>query len=272
VAAQEHVEAVDEADAAGGGSDLGNKSVVKAAALLYELGYHLSGITVTDLAQRVGFSRPTAFRLLLSLEQTGFVEREGHRYRLGWKIARLGRLADPHGGIIRRLQPTLTELADQLQEAIGYAVVKGETGLDLITEETPKSRLFTLSHAYVGRDFPLHASAMGKLVLAELADDRLQEVLPETLPMMTCHTITRRSALIRALHEIRQQGYAVVDDELEESHFALAVAVRDSTSRLIGALAITGPGQRIKARPRDEIVIPLKNTALQIGQLLMQDG
>ena len=68
--------------------DLTNKSVIKATVLLGELGRHRAGITVTELAQAVGMTRPTAFRLLLQLEQTGFVDRVDNRYTLGWEMAR----------------------------------------------------------------------------------------------------------------------------------------------------------------------------------------
>lgn len=248
-------------------SELSNKSVVKATILLNALGRHPQGITVTDLAQVVGMSRPTVFRLLLSLEQTGFVEREDNKYRLGWKIARLGRLADPHRGLISRLQPVLDALAEQLNEMIGYAVVNGDADFDLISE-AHGSRLLTLSQGYVGRDFPMHASAMGKLILAEMPDKKIEELLPRTLPSMASQTITSRAALLRALQDVRQAGYAFVDDELEESLFALAVPVRDDYGRLVGALAVTGPSPRMKSCPIDELVGELRQGADRIAERL----
>ena len=248
-------------------ADLSNKSVIKATILLNELGRHAAGITVTDLAQLVGMSRPTAFRLLSSLEQTGFVEREDSKYRLGWKIARLGRLADPHRGVINRVQPKLDALAEQLNEMIGYAVVNGEADFDLICE-AHGSRLLTLSQGYVGRDFPMHASAMGKIVLAELSDDKIIEILPRTLPSMASRTITSRAVLIESLRDVRSKGYAIVDDELEESLFALAVPVRDGTGRLVGTIAITGPAQRVKNQDIDAIAAELNTAGVEIARLL----
>jgi len=189
-------QSAEESSARGEGSDLANKSIIKAAALLYELGNHAGGASVTELARHTKLSRPTAFRLLLSLEQTGFVERLGTQYRLGWKIVHLGRLADPNSGLVNRIRPALKALAETLSEAIGYGVLSGETTLDLIAEEKPESRLFSFSYDYIGRDFPLHASAMGKLVLAELADRRVTQLLPEKLPQLTRRTITQRSVLL----------------------------------------------------------------------------
>ncbi|QXI31454.1 IclR family transcriptional regulator [Pseudomonas vanderleydeniana] len=237
--------------------------------LLTELGRHLEGITVTELAQHVRLPRPTAFRLLLSLEQTGFVERVDNKYRLGWKIARLGRLADPYKGLISRLQPLLKGIADELNEMIGYAVVNGEADFDLIAE-AHGSRLLTLSKGYVGTEFPVHASATGKLVMAELSDDKVRKLLPAKLESLASQTITSREAFIASLTEIREKGYSIVDDELEEGLFALAVAVRDTSQRLIGVLAITGPSQRMRARTIASIVDPLSATARIIAGILQE--
>ncbi|TGN99179.1 IclR family transcriptional regulator [Burkholderia sp. USMB20] len=248
--------------------DLINKSVIKATVLLTELGLHPQGITVTELAKCVRMSRPTAFRLLLSLEQTGFVERADNKYKLGWRLARLGRLADPHAGIISRVQPILKALAEELNEMIGYAVVNGDVDFDLIAEASG-SRLITLSPGYVARDFPLHASATGKIILAEMTDEKISSVLPETLPLLASRTITDRAALIRSLHKVRKQRYAVVDDELEESLFALAVGVRDERDRLIGVLAVTGPTQRMHTRSLPEVAERLHETAKRIVAKLL---
>lgn len=256
-------------DNADSGPDFNNKSVIKAMALLTELGRHLDGITVTELAQHARMPRPTAFRLLLSLEQTGFVERTDNKYKLGWALARLGRLADPYKGIINKLQPILKGIADELNEMIGYAVVNGDADFDLIAE-AHGSRLLTLSKGYVGTDFPIHASATGKMVLAELSDEKVRQLLPATLPGLASRTITDREELIASLAEVREKGYALVDDELEESLFALGVGVRDRAGRLIGVLAVTGPSQRMHARSIESIVGPLRTTANLIAALLQE--
>lgn len=257
-------ETIETSDEVAGTPELINKSVIKAAILLNELGRHPQGITVTELAQRVRMSRPTTFRLLLSLEQTGFVERSDGKYTLGWKIVSLGRLADPYRGIIARVQPVLKALAEQLNEMIGYAVVSGDADFELVAEASG-ARLITFTQGYVGRAFPMHASATGKLVLAELSDGKVKTLLPETLPGMTDQTITDRAELIRALQEIREQGYATIDDELEESLFSLAVAVRDEAGRLIGVLSVSGPTQRMKSVPLPTIVEQLRSTANEIS-------
>ncbi|MFM2371276.1 MAG: hypothetical protein RIS85_998 [Pseudomonadota bacterium] len=223
-----------------------NKSVIKAMALLTELGWHPAGITATELAHKMRMSRPTVFRLLLSLTQTGFVEKTEGKYRLGWKVARLGRRADPYAGLIAQVQPSLETLAGELNETINYAVVNGETAFELIAEASG-SRLITLSAAYIGMELPLHASAMGKLMLAELSDERVRQVVPKSLARLTPRTIATMPALFDHLATVRAQGYAMIDDELEESLYSLAVPIRAAASgALIGLLSVTGPSPRLR--------------------------
>jgi DNA-binding IclR family transcriptional regulator len=248
--------------------DLTNKSVVKATVLLSELGRHRKGITVTELAQAVGMTRPTAFRLLLSLEQTGFVDRVDNRYLLGWQMARLGRLADPYTGAVARIQPVLDEYAAIINETISFAMVRSETAYDVIAEASG-SRLLNASHLYVGGNYPAHASATGKLMLSELDDDDIAATLPDKLESFTSRTITSRRALLKEIRQIREQGYAVIDEELEEGLFAAAYPVRDGVGGLIGILAVQGPVQRLNVDTLPDAIKQLEQAAAEVAKALV---
>jgi DNA-binding IclR family transcriptional regulator len=247
--------------------DLTNKSVVKATTLLRELGRHPQGITVTELAQAVGMTRPTAFRLLLTLEQTGFVDRVDNRYMLGWQMARLGKLADPYTGVVARIQPVLDEYAAKIKETLSFAMMRSETSYDVIAEASG-SRYLNVSHMYVGVTYPAHASATGKVLLAELSDERIIDVLPEKLERFTKATITNRNALLREVQRVREQGYALLDDELEEGLFALARAVRDASGALVGIVVVQGPTPRLKSERLPETVDLLIQAADDLGKVL----
>ena len=252
-AAPEEASGDDEASTTQEPLDLTNKSVIKATVLLKELGHHRQGITVTELAQAGEMTRPTAFRLLLSLEQTGFVERVDNYYMLGWQVARLGRLADPYAGAVARIQPVLDEYAVRLNETFSFVMVRAE-GDHKVIAEALGSRYLSASHQYLGGIYPLHASATGKLILAEQSDDKIAAELPETLDSHTPYTITSRDALLRELGKVRQQGYAILDSELEEGLFAVGCPVRDAAGGLIGIVTINGPTQRLKSDQLPETI------------------
>lgn len=247
--------------------DLTNKSVIKATVLLSELGRHRGGITVTELAQAVGMTRPTAFRLLLSLEQTGFVDRVDNRYTLGWEMARLGRLADPYTGAVARVQPILDEYAVRLNETVSLAMVRDKLAYDVIAEASG-SRYLNVT-MYVGETYPVHASATGKLMLAEMSDEEVAQSLPKKLEAFTPHTITKREALIQELHKIRDQGYSVMDNELEEGLFVVAVPVRDVASALVGIVSVNGPEQRLKSERLPDTIDQLRAASRDITKALL---
>ncbi|WP_454812871.1 IclR family transcriptional regulator [Paenarthrobacter nitroguajacolicus] len=257
----------EDAGVSNGGPDLTNKSVIKAMALLTELGRHKGGLTSTELAQAVRITRPTAFRMLLTLEQTGFVDRSENLYTLGWQVARLGRHADPYAGVVARIQPILDEYAAKLNETFSFAMVRDETTYDVIAEASGFNLLNT-TQPLVGREYPVHATASGKILLAELDDRRIDASLPEILEAYTADTITNRKALHREIKQVRQQGYAILDNELEEGLFAVACATRDSEGSLTGVLSVNGPLQRLKSTSLPATIEQLHQAAQEIGKAL----
>jgi DNA-binding IclR family transcriptional regulator len=229
-------------------ADIANKSVTKAVRLLRELAAQpRTGATVTTLAKAVGISRPTAFRLLFSLERTGLVDRVDNNYILGWEMARLGRHADPYAGLVARAQPLLQELADKFNESVTLSVPNPSGGLDLVTEAFGShfvGIVSSMSDHMIGRQYPLHASSSGKVLLAEMPVQRVVSILPEKLEAYTAHTITDRNVLLRELDQVREQGFAVIDNELEEELISLSRPVRDSSGTLVAILTLNGPRYR----------------------------
>ncbi|WP_269134599.1 IclR family transcriptional regulator [Spiractinospora alimapuensis] len=244
-----------------------NRSVIRAMTLLSQMGNYPQGVTATELAQITGLARPTVFRLLLSMAHAGFLEKSDGVFSLGWEVARLGRRADPHRGIIPRVQLVLDRLAAELNETIGYAVVTGPTTFDLVAE-ADSSHLLSPSQGYIGKDFPLHASATGKIMLANLTDDQVKALLPENLEAITQYTVTERGLLLSELEEVRALGYSTLDNELEEGLFGVSVGVRDNAGQLIGVLAASGLDQRMKSAHVQSFVKPLRIAALKISHNL----
>lgn len=248
------------------GQDLTNKSIVKATVILRKLGLFPQGTTVSELAAEVRMSRPTVFRVLLSLEKTGFVDRIENRYVLGWELARLGKLADPYAGLASRVQPLLDALTVRLQESSTFSVATGPLDFELVAESVG-SRMLT-TQQYVGQKYPLHASATGKIILAELSDSDVERLLPERLDSFTPNTIVARTDLIAQLRTIREQGYSILDAELEEELFAIACPVRDDQDVLIGVVNVNGPRQRFLVRSLTDTVASMIDTAHQITTVL----
>ncbi|MHA6804577.1 IclR family transcriptional regulator [Salinifilum ghardaiensis] len=226
-------------------AEMTNKSVTKAVRLLRELAAQpRTGATVTTLAKAAGLTRPTAFRLLHSLEQGGLVDRLDTNYVLGWELARLGRHADPYAGLVAHAQPLLQELADAFNESVTLSVPNAQDGLDLIAEAAGSHVVGVLSRNMVGQRYPMHASSTGKVLLAEQPADKLQRMLPEELDAFTPHTITDRATLLKELEQVREQGFAIIDNELEYELLSLSRPIRDSAGTLVAILTLNGPRNR----------------------------
>src|SRR5699024_5169117 len=154
-----------------------------------------------------------------------------------------------------------------LNETIGLVVVSGLTSFDFIAD-VDGAHLLAPQEGYAGQRLPLHASAMGKIILADLSDREVQTLLPETLESFTRYTIQDRDFLIQQLAEIRTVGYATLDSELEEGLFSLAVGVRDDNNNLIGILAVSGLDQRMKATSIQSFVERLEEGSAEIATAL----
>lgn len=252
--------------------ELVNKSVVKATVILRELAKHPKGETVSGLATATGLSRPTAFRLLNSLEQAGFVDRSDNKYHLGWELARLGRHADPYAGIVARAQPLLDDLATTLNETVNLSVPNAADDYDIVAEATGSHMVNVTVRKRVGHHYPLHASATGKIILAELPPDRLAAVIPDELERLTPKTITSRAELVRELEDVREQGYAIIDSELEEELLSVSRPIRDPEGSLVAAVSVDGPRHRFGRDRIPEALHAIQGTVERLTELLWSPG
>ena len=221
-----------------------NRSVARAISVLRALAVSPRGSSATEVSKMVGLPRPTVFRLLLTLEEEGFVDRRDTLYSLGWDLARVARSADPAAGLVARIRDTVHGLAEGLGETVTLSLRQGLFDYDLVLQESPRTIGVTMSDMR-GMRWPLHASATGKLLLAELTPEQVSSVIGGELPKLAPRTITDMADLRTEIERVRQQGWAHIDDELEDGIFAMAVPLRDNVGQLFAALAMVAPKHRI---------------------------
>jgi DNA-binding IclR family transcriptional regulator len=246
-----------------------NQSIQKAVGLLRQLAAAPDGLSTSALASATRLSRPTASRLLATLEQQGFVDRAlgDGRYVLGYEMARIGRVADPHRGLQLRSAPVLRALADWCGESVTLSVPAPDGGLDLIDHADGPHIVGVSRQNWIGSRYPLHASASGKVFLAHLSELELAEQLTQQLERYASRTITSARKLREAVREVREQGFAVIEDELEDGLAALAVPVRDASGGLQAILTITGPTYRLDALARERVLAAALEDAAALGRL-----
>ena len=248
------------------------QSLTRAAALVRAAGApaahgDAAGASTADLARRCNLPVATAARLLATLSDEGFVERtpDGAGWTLGLPLVRLARAADPDRALLAAAPPLLEELAAEARESAALAVARPGPGLDVIAQADAPGLLG--ASRWVGREFPLHASAPGKLVLAGLDDEALRDWVERTRPeRFTPRTITSLRGLRAELDRIRAQGYAELEDELEPALASLALPVPGVDGAALAFVGVSGPSGRLDARRRRALLAPVRAIAERLGR------
>jgi DNA-binding IclR family transcriptional regulator len=247
-------------------------SVSKALTLLDAFTAEKPELTLSELARRAGAHKSSAFRLLATLEAHGFVEKSpsGRGYRLGWKPLELsGRLLGRYE--LRELAaPHMEELAQKSGEIVHLSILDGAEIVYL--EKRGRSQPLTVSTTVGGRS-PAHASAMGKVLLAGLQAEEAQRLLgSRPLKRFTPTTITDRRRLGRELEAIRRQGFALDNEEAFPGIRCVAAPLRGRAGRVLAALSLTVPAQRMGARRQAELKDLVTDTAARISDRIRAGG
>lgn len=237
-------------------------SVARAIAVLDALADSESGLGVNELARRIGVNASTASRLAATLEDAGLIERSsgGGPYRLGLRLVALSDRVLGRLDVRQRARPLLVGLAQQTGETATLSVPSGG---EAVTVDFVPSGSSVVSLAHLGRPSILHATAVGKVVLAFGAAE-----VPDPLSAYTERTITDRRALSAELDAVRERGYAEAIGEREPDLGAVAAPVFGRAHELVAVLGIQGPVARLPAATRRGLRIPLLDAARELGRLL----
>lgn len=206
-------------------------------------------LTLTDLATRTGLPRSTVHRVVQALTQelyvVGVPDQPG--YVLGPGLLKYGMNA--HQQLVAANRAGLASLTREVNENAELAVFSGREVV-VVDQIASPERLRGVTK--VGRSFSLHASCIGRALLAQLPDEQVLQLLPERLTRYTSRTVTDRRALLASLSDIRRSGIAVDVEEHDVGICAVATGMRGPTGAL-QAIAVVLPTSRFKAKARPVI-------------------
>ena len=229
--------------AAGAGS--GRLSSVTSALLVMKaFSAEEAEIGISSLAKRLGLAKSTVHRLAVTLAAEGFLEQnpETGRYRLGLSLFTLGALARRRMDVSNVSRPLLGVLRDKYKEAATLAILSGPSIMFLHNLESGQA---IGTRAYIGDLKPAFCTAEGRVLLAFGPLATLAAVLAEEREPRTAKTVTDVKALRRLMDEVSQLGYAIDDEESEDGMRCLAAPVRDISGRVVAAVGLAGPTQRL---------------------------
>jgi IclR family transcriptional regulator, pca regulon regulatory protein len=230
-----------------------------------------SELTLSEVARLTGLTRAAARRFLHTLVELGYMRGDGGRFSLRPKILELGYAYLSSLTLPEMATPHLEELVEQVHESSSVSVLDGDEVVYIA--RVPTRRIMTVAIS-VGTRFPAYATSMGRVLLAARSDEWLDGYFTSTkLRSLTTHTIADADALRRELARVRAQGWALVDQELEEGLRSLAAPVRDQDGRVIAAVNVSTSAVR---RDLDQVVTdllePLLSTARRIERDLASAG
>ncbi|WP_063819235.1 IclR family transcriptional regulator [Herbidospora cretacea] len=199
------------------------------------------GITLGALASRAGIAVSTAHRYVTSLLELGVLDRDpAGSYRLGVTLIMLAGQYLDEDGLRAAARPYLSELVEVSGETVHLGVLVGEQIVYVDKVESAKS-IRLVSH--IGKRAPLHCTAMGKAMLALLKPSRRDEILAGPLEVRTPRTLTG-NALLAELGVVRDQGFAIDDEENEEGVRCVGLAIKNASGEPVGAFSVSAPAAR----------------------------
>lgn len=219
------------------------QSLARGLEVLTAFSEHERPLTLAEVARLTGLNRATARRLLYTLERLGYVHSRGRGYELTPKVLDIGYAYLSALDLGRFAQGEMEALVERTHESCSAAVLDG--GEIVYVARVPTKRIMTISLG-LGSRLPAFATSMGRVLLAELGDDQLAAVLGDgELSAFTSRTITHRETLTAELRRVRGQGWALVDQELEEGLRSIAAPLRDATGRAIAAMNVSAHAGRV---------------------------
>jgi DNA-binding IclR family transcriptional regulator len=240
--------------------------IARVADILRALEGEREGLSLAQIAARVGLARSTVHRLTVGLANEGFVipASPNGRVRLGPTLARLG--AASRRELRDELKPFLRRLAADVEETVDVAMLDGSQ-VRFVDQIPGAHRLQAVSS--VGAAFPLHCSANGKALLAALPREQAERLLPKKLEALTPNTITSRAALWKELDAVAQARVAFDREEHTLGISAVGTAVRDASS-VVAAITVVAPTQRFDGNEQyfaDHLLRTAQEISASLGAL-----
>jgi len=230
-------------------------------------------LSLTEISSKLRSDKSSISRILVTLTSAGFLERNpmNRKYRLGWKLVDLGnRVLSRYNDIRECANPFLEELGQKITEIVHLSILDGNQIVYL--EKKGVGQTLTVATQIGGRS-PAHSSAMGKVLLSGLSQNELSDILAASpLIRFTPNTITEIPKLRKHLEEIRNQGFAIDNEESFLGIKCVAAPIKNANGKILAAVSASVPTQRMGRERLKEIRTYVLETAHRISQQIKMMG
>ncbi len=224
-------------------------------------------LTISQISHKTGIPRAAVRRCLHSLKQLGYADSEAHNFRLTPKVLTLGYSYLSSTPLAVSAQPCLNNISRILNESCSLAVL--DSNEVLYVSRSATSRIMSVA-LNVGSRLPAYCTSLGRVILAHMPEDALAQYFSHvTLRAYTDRTVVSQAKLMEIFAAIRQNGYVIIEEELEIGLRSMAVPVRGASGRVTAALNISAQATRISSkRMREDFLTVLQSGAQELSAML----
>jgi len=222
-------------------------------------------LTMTQIADQVGIHKSTAHRLLATLENKRFIQRDPDTgvYRLGIRLLQMAYLTLEQNDLRRLAAPFMHKLCDLYEENIDLTLLDDIDVVFINILEGPRRVKLA---AAIGQRLPAFATASGKAILGFLPEKLVKQILDRGMPKLTPSTIDSPEVFFEDLNSVRERGFAISEQELEEQINAVAAPIFNQENHPIASIAVAGPAYRLTRERMMEIGPVVVTTTRAISQ------
>lgn len=229
-------------------------SLEKGLQVVEILALHPDGLTLTDMAAEAGLTRAGARRFLLTLTATGYAMQSGRLFTLSPRLLSVARTWLQGAPLWRHAEPIMREVSASLDESCSAAVLSGE---DVVYVARVAGRRILSVALNVGTRLPAWCTSMGRVLLSDLGKDELARFLATaTIRKRTPKSIVSRKQLAVEIAKVSEQGFAIVDEELEIGLRSIAVPIRDRSGKIVAAINVSTQSARFTTADMERQILP----------------
>lgn len=225
-------------------------------------------LSIAEIANMVGLPKSSTHRFLVTMELNGFLEAnpDTHNYCLGSRIISLGSIAISRVKLAEKGRPYLLELSKALQSTVHTVVMNQGEAIYVAKVEDKNS--ITIISSEVGKRVPLYCTAVGKVLLSSLSREEIKELYHDSnkLKPYTQNTITDLQELQDHIQQVRENNYALDNEEIEAGLRCVAAPVRNHEGRIIAAISVSSFTQKFSTERLPEIINLVQTTAKKISE------
>jgi DNA-binding IclR family transcriptional regulator len=243
-------------------------AVERALAILEVVAQEPEGLSNAEISRKLQIPKSSASYILRTLETQGYLHRDGDsgKYRVGLKILSLSRGALSGIDVREVALPIMRHLVEKTKLTCHLAILDGP---DAVYVEKVEPEGFIKMDTWVGRRMRVHATSVGKALVAHIPQERLEKILAEAgMAKRTSKTITTLPRLLRDLEKVRTQGYAVDDEENNMGARCVGAPVFNQQGAIEAAVGLSGTTMQVNVQTMPRILEALKDAARHVSMQL----